>query len=181
MPGGPSISIRAQEGIVEQIQRSKEGSRTLEDYPDDGEAQVAETTSSSRRMIVRPIRLIGAQPELWPDWRYCPFLTNRTEDITTVESEDRPPAVVGLRIRDTQSPERFSTSRPTGYATSGRSPERPRPGQNVRPPADPGLISGASKRRATGRPAESQYPCVWRIEGVKLCNCGCALVPIQAA
>jgi hypothetical protein len=132
VPGGPSISIRAQEGIVEQIQRSKEGSRTLEDYPDDGEAHVAQTTSSSRRMIVRPIRLIGAQPELWPDWRYCPFLTNRTEDIATVESEDRPLAVVGLRIRDTQSPERFSTSRPTGYAPSGRSPERPRPGQDIR-------------------------------------------------
>jgi hypothetical protein len=51
-------------------------------------------------MIVRRTRLIGAQAELWPDWRYFPFLTNRTEEITIVESEHRQHAVVELTIRD---------------------------------------------------------------------------------
>ena len=51
-------------------------------------------------MIVRRTRLIGAQAELWPDWRHFPFLTNRTEAIEIVEAEHRQHAVVELTIRD---------------------------------------------------------------------------------
>src|SRR5215210_4115329 len=51
------------------------------DYPDDGEAQIAETVYGGRRLIVRRTRLLGAQAELWPDWRHFAFITNRTEDI----------------------------------------------------------------------------------------------------
>jgi Transposase DDE domain group 1 len=49
-----SISIRAQEGVAEQI-ASIPGSawHTLEDYPKGGEAQIAETTYDGKRMIVR--------------------------------------------------------------------------------------------------------------------------------
>jgi hypothetical protein len=74
--------------------------RTLEDYPPDGEAQIAETTAAGRRLIVRRTRLIGPQAELWPDWRYFPFITNRTEPLETVEAEHRQHAVVELAIRD---------------------------------------------------------------------------------
>jgi hypothetical protein len=96
-----SISIRVQKGVSEQIATIPEGDwQTLTDYPKDGEAQIAETTLSGKRMIVRRTRLIGAQAELWPDWRYFPFLTNRTEEITIVESEHRQHAVVELTIRD---------------------------------------------------------------------------------
>ena len=96
-----SISIRVQTGVPERIAEIPESTWiTLEDYPEDGEAQIAETTLSGKRMIVRRTRLIGAQAELWPDWRYFPFLTNRTDDITIVEAEHRQHAVVELTIRD---------------------------------------------------------------------------------
>ena len=51
-------------------------------------------------MIVRRTRLIGAQAELWPDWRHFPFLTNRTDALEVVEAEHRQHAVVELTIRD---------------------------------------------------------------------------------
>jgi hypothetical protein len=96
-----SISIRVQKGVRERIDEIPESTWiTLEDYPEDGEAQIAETTLSGTRMIVRRTRLLGAQAELWPDWRYFPFLTNRTEEITIVEAEHRQHAVVELTIRD---------------------------------------------------------------------------------
>src|SRR3954452_13240773 len=69
-------------------------------YPAGGEAQIAETTYGGRRLIVRRPRLIGAQAELFPDWRHFAFLTNRTEDITIVEAEHRDHAVVEQLIAD---------------------------------------------------------------------------------
>ena len=96
-----SISIRCQKGVAEQIASVPESDWiTLKDYPKDGEAQIAETTYGGRRMIVRRTRLVGAQAELWPDWRHFPFLTNRTEPLQLVEAEHRQHAVVELTIRD---------------------------------------------------------------------------------
>jgi hypothetical protein len=96
-----SISIRVQKGVAERIAAIPERDwQTLDDYPDDGEAQIAETTLGGRRMIVRRTRLIGAQAELWPDWRHFPFLTNRTDATEVVEAEHRQHAVVELTIRD---------------------------------------------------------------------------------
>jgi hypothetical protein len=73
---------------------------TITDYPDSGEAQIAETVLGDRRLIVRRTRLVGAQAELFPDWRHFAFLTNRTEPIAVVEAEHRQHAVVELVIRD---------------------------------------------------------------------------------
>jgi Transposase DDE domain group 1 len=73
---------------------------TLDDYPDDGEAQIAETTYGGRRLIIRRTRLVGPQAELWPDWRHFAFVTNRDEDITLVEAEHRDHAVVEQVIAD---------------------------------------------------------------------------------
>jgi Transposase DDE domain group 1 len=96
-----SISIRCQKGVHEAIVQIPESEwQTLTDYPADGEAQIAETTLGGKRMIVRRTRLIGAQAELWPDWRHFPFLTNRTHALEIVESEHRQHAVVELTIRD---------------------------------------------------------------------------------
>ena len=72
----------------------------VEDYPKEGEAQIAETTHGGRRLIVRRTRLVGPQAELWPDWRHFAFLTNRTEDMALVESEHRDHAVVEQVIVD---------------------------------------------------------------------------------
>ena len=96
-----SISIRCQKGVTDAIAQIPESSwQTLTDYPEDGEAQIAKTTLGGKRMIVRRTRLIGAQAELWPDWRHFPFLTNRTDALEIVEAEHRQHAVVELTIRD---------------------------------------------------------------------------------
>jgi hypothetical protein len=70
------------------------------DYPDDGEAQIAETTYGGRRLIVRRTRLLGAQAELWPNWRHFAFLTNRDQGPCVVEAEHREHAVVEQVIAD---------------------------------------------------------------------------------
>jgi hypothetical protein len=56
--------------------------------------------AGGRRLVVRRTRLIGPQAELWPDWRYFPFITNRTDPLEAVEREHRQHAVVELTIRD---------------------------------------------------------------------------------
>jgi hypothetical protein len=73
---------------------------TIDDYPQDGEAQIAEAVYDGRRLIVRRTRLVGAQAELWPDWRHFAFLTNRAEDLALVEAEHRDHAVVEQVIAD---------------------------------------------------------------------------------
>ena len=96
-----SISIRVQKPISAAIAQVPEADwQTLDDYPEDGEAQIAETTLSGKRMIVRRTRLIGAQAELWPDWRYHCFVTNRTVPILIADVDHRDHASVELTIRD---------------------------------------------------------------------------------
>jgi hypothetical protein len=96
-----SISVRMQFWVPAAIAQIPESAwRPLEDYPPDGEAQIAETIAGGRRLIVRRTRLVGPQAELWPDWRYFPFVTNRTEPLEVVEAEHRQHAVVELAIRD---------------------------------------------------------------------------------
>jgi hypothetical protein len=96
-----SIGIRMQKPIRQAVQAITEDTwQTVEDYPEAGEAQIAETTHGGRRLIVRRTRLVGAQVELWPDWRHFAFLTNRTEPIAIVESEHRDHAVVEQVIVD---------------------------------------------------------------------------------
>jgi hypothetical protein len=97
-----SIGVRQHPSIRKAIaQIDDENWQPLADYPEDGEAQIAETLlGEGRRLIVRRTRLLGAQAELWPDWRHFAFITNRTEPIELVESEHRRHAVVELAIRD---------------------------------------------------------------------------------
>jgi hypothetical protein len=90
-----SIGVRMHKAIRAAVEAIEESAwQTIEDYPKEGEAQIAETTHGGRRLIVRRTRLVGPQAELWPDWRHFAFLTNRTEDITIVESEHRDHAAV---------------------------------------------------------------------------------------
>ena len=96
-----SISVRQQFWVRDAVAEIPEAAwQPLEDYPKDGEAQIAETTLRRGRLIVRRTRLIGSQAELWPDWRHFPFITNRTEALEVVEAEHRQHAVVELTIRD---------------------------------------------------------------------------------
>ena len=86
-------------------------------YTRGGEAQVAETTiepgrrgdklrgddakPAKLRLIARRSRLLGAQGELWPNWRYHCFVTDR-DDLDTVAADayHRGHATVELAIRD---------------------------------------------------------------------------------
>jgi hypothetical protein len=96
-----SIGIRMAKHVHSAIDLIDETAwTTVTDYPDSGEAQIAEALLGDRRLIVRRTRLVGMQAELFPDWRHHPFLTNRTEPIAIVEAEHRQHAVVELVIRD---------------------------------------------------------------------------------
>jgi hypothetical protein len=96
-----SIGVRQQKAVTAAIAAIPEADWTvLEDYPERGEAQIAETTLGQRRLVVRRTRLVGAQAELWPDWRHHAFLTNRTEPLAVVEAQHRQHAVIELAIRD---------------------------------------------------------------------------------
>ena len=96
-----SISIPLQPWVKAGIAQIPEHTwQTLKDYPEGGEAQIAQTELNGHRLIVRRTRLVGAQAELWPDWRHFAFTTNRTEPLEVVEAEHRDHAVVELAIRD---------------------------------------------------------------------------------
>jgi hypothetical protein len=96
-----SIGVRQQKHVVAAIAAIPETEWTsLPDYPERGEAHIAETMLGDRRLVVRRTRLVGAQAELWPDWRHHAFLTNRSEPLAVVEAEHRQHAVVELAIRD---------------------------------------------------------------------------------
>jgi hypothetical protein len=73
---------------------------TVADYPETGEAQIAETVLKGFRLIVRRTRLVGAQAELFPDWRHHAFATNRTTPTLVADVDHRDHATVELAIRD---------------------------------------------------------------------------------
>jgi hypothetical protein len=70
------------------------------DYPDTGEAQIAETRLGTWRLIVRRTRLVGVQAELFPDWRHHCFATNRTVPMLVADIDHRDHATIELVIRD---------------------------------------------------------------------------------
>jgi len=90
-----SKTIRA---LIEQIDEA--AWVTVADYPDGGEAQLAETELKGFRLIVRRTRLTGAQAELFPNWRYHCFATNRTIPTLVADTDHRDHATVELAIRD---------------------------------------------------------------------------------
>lgn len=95
-----SIGVRNIKTVTTAIEAIDPDAWTAIDYPDGGQAQIAETTYGARRLVVRRTRLIGPQAELWPDWRHFSFLTNRTDNLLTVEAEHRDHAVVEQVISD---------------------------------------------------------------------------------
>jgi hypothetical protein len=95
-----SIGVRMIKTVRAAVEAIDEQAWQNIDYPEDGEAQIAETTYGGRRLIVRRTRLIGPQAELWPDWRHFCLITNRDEHIAIVEAEHREHAVVEQVIAD---------------------------------------------------------------------------------
>lgn len=95
-----SIGVRMIKTVRGAVEAIDEDAWQLIAYPDDGEAQIAETVYGDRRLIVRRTRLVGAQAELWPDWRHFCVITNRTDELIVVEAEHREHAVVEQVIAD---------------------------------------------------------------------------------
>jgi hypothetical protein len=95
-----SIGVRMSKEVRAAVEAVAEDAWQAIAYPEEGEAQIAETTYEGRRLIVRRTRLLGPQAELWPDWRHFAFITNRDEDIAVVEAEHREHAVVEQVIAD---------------------------------------------------------------------------------
>ncbi len=98
-----SIAVRQHKRIAERIAAIPETSwQPVPDYPETGICELAETTYGGRRLIVRRVHLHAQdeQTELFAYWRHFAFLTNRTEDMHTVDAEHRRHAEVELAIRD---------------------------------------------------------------------------------
>jgi hypothetical protein len=76
--------------------------RRVEDYPDSGVCELAETTLGDQRLIVRRVHLHAQeqQTELFTYWRHFAFITNRTENMLLVDAEHRQHAQIELVIRD---------------------------------------------------------------------------------
>ena len=58
------------------------------------------TAHSEKEKAVRRVRLVGAQAQLFPNWRHYAALTNRTEILAVVEASHRDHANIELEIRD---------------------------------------------------------------------------------
>src|SRR3954462_10748691 len=119
-----SIGVRNIKKVKAAIEAIAESAWQTTPSPDGGEAQIAETTYAGRRLIVRRTRLLGAQAELFPDWRHFAFLTNRTENLVLVEAE---PATTpsSSRSSPTSKTRRSRTSPPGTTAPTAPGPCSP--------------------------------------------------------
>ena len=87
-------------GIKALIEAISDDDWTPIDYPESGEAQVAETAYKQRRLIIRRTRLIGPQAELFPNWRYFGFVTDLEGSVTELDQFHRNRARIELSIKD---------------------------------------------------------------------------------
>jgi hypothetical protein len=95
-----SITVRKTSTVTTAIAAIPEHAWVAIDYPNDGVAEVAETTLGEDRLIVRRTRLTGPQATLWPDWRYHIFVTDRQGSAVELDADHRRHAVCELAIRD---------------------------------------------------------------------------------
>jgi Transposase DDE domain group 1 len=95
-----SITVRQTKPIQQAIAGIDEDAWIDIVYPDGGLAQVAETRYRGDRLIVRRTRLVGEQAELFPNWRYHAFVTDRVGTTVWLDQDHRRHAVVELCIRD---------------------------------------------------------------------------------
>lgn len=98
-----SIGVTMHKVVVARIaQIPDQAWQPVADYPDTGVCELAETTLGDHRLIVRRVHLHAQdeQTELFAYWRHFAFVTNREEDMHTVDREHRGHAEVELVIRD---------------------------------------------------------------------------------
>jgi hypothetical protein len=95
-----SITVPKNPAVATTIEGIGDEAWTPIGYTEDGEAHIGETTYNNERLIVRRTRLTGDQAQLFPDWRYHAFITNRTGTTVHLDADHRRHAVVELAIRD---------------------------------------------------------------------------------
>jgi Transposase DDE domain group 1 len=69
-------------------------------YPSGGVAQVAETGYHDDRLVVRRVRNLSDQQQLFATWRYHAFVTDRPGTAIDLDADHRRHAVCELAIRD---------------------------------------------------------------------------------
>lgn len=97
-----SITARLTKPVGRAIAAIDEAAWQAIDYTEHGEAQVAETTYKSRRLVVRRTRILPkqGQEELFPGWRHHAFVTDMDGPAIERDEFHRRHAVCELAIRD---------------------------------------------------------------------------------
>ena len=96
-----SITVRHTKPVKAAIATIAESDWQPIDYTLGGDADVAERPWGDRhRLVVRRTRIIGAEPELFDNWRYHAFITDVTTSTVDADTDHRAHAVVELAIRD---------------------------------------------------------------------------------
>jgi len=95
-----SITVRQTKPVRAAIAAIDEAAWTQIPYTPDGVAQVAETPFRGDRLIVRRVRNLDDQQQLFPTWRYHAFVTDRPGTTVELDADHRRHAVVELAIRD---------------------------------------------------------------------------------
>ena len=83
-----SVAVTMHRVVAERIALIPEQAwQPVADYPDTGVCELAETTLGNERLVVRRVHLHAQedQTELFAYWRHFAFLTNRSEDLHTVD------------------------------------------------------------------------------------------------
>jgi hypothetical protein len=95
-----SITVRQTKPVRRAIAAIGEAAWTTIGYTPDGVAQVADTPFRGDRLIVRRVRNLDDQQQLFPTWRYHAFITDRPGTAVELDADHRRHAVVELAIRD---------------------------------------------------------------------------------
>jgi hypothetical protein len=96
-----SIAVRITKPVADAIEAiAEEAWQPLADYPETGEAEIAETTLGDDRLVVRRVRTLDDQQQLFATWQHFAFISNRGEPLALVEREHREHATIELVIRD---------------------------------------------------------------------------------
>ena len=86
-------------GLIDEI--PQDAWTPVPNYPQGGEAQIAEVQFKGFRLVVRRTRLTDPkQLALWPDWRHHCFITNRQVPLLVADVDHRDHAQIEQVIRD---------------------------------------------------------------------------------
>jgi hypothetical protein len=98
-----SITVRQTKTVRAAIAAIPEPAWVDIGYQPGGVAQVAETPYQGDRLVVRRVRNLDDQQQLFPTWRYHAFVTNRPGTTTWLDADHRRHTVCELAIPRPQS------------------------------------------------------------------------------